>query len=528
MKRRVSVKIAVAVSVLALLGSAAVSVLYYYSTYSKEVMSAQHDLAQLGQTVQRTASIAAYLADRELANEVVQGLLKNQLVAAVELTGGGGFSASSGLKGEEINKQPVHIKLESPFVPGEIVGDLKISLRQQLVETRANSAAWTNAAMLAGYTLFVSLLVFLLIQWQFISSIKRIAVSLKKIVPGQNERLHIPAKHQYDEIGGLVENINQLLGLVQSKLDNERALLSQMEMLEKQFRMIYERAGVGIFLMDQRARLVIANPAFQEIIGKPLYEHILGKDINCMMALFSELDKTLCMLDETFARGNLSAMDLQIAQVNSTEDRWVHCLLTQLRDESTTAPDNQILVQGIITDISDRRREEQFIRLQAERDPLTNLFNRRSAEHGLFLLLEKAGYEGSCIAVCMLDLDNFKPVNDTYGHDAGDRVLIEIAQRMSMVLRSSDIVARLGGDEFLLVIQGIGQHKDIELLLDKLLNNLAEDIDIGEGVSVRVGASIGVALSPENGTAMGQLITLADRAMYQVKQRGKKGYQFYD
>jgi diguanylate cyclase (GGDEF)-like protein/PAS domain S-box-containing protein len=273
--------------------------------------------------------------------------------------------------------------------------------------------------------------------------------------------------------------------------------------------------------MDQRARLVMANPAFQEIVGREAYSRILGKDVNCLLVLFDDLEQTLHLLDETFARGHLSATDLQLGDFEVAEKRWVHCLLTQVRDESN---DKQILIQGILTDISGRKHEEQLMRLQAERDPLTNLFNRRSAEHGLALLLEKARYEGSSIAVCMVDLDNFKPINDTYGHDAGDKVLVETARRMSVLLRSSDLIARLGGDEFLLVIQGVGQHKDVELLLEKLISQLTEDIDIGDGLSVNIGASIGVAFSPEHGVEQEQLITLADRAMYQVKQNGKKGY----
>lgn len=278
--------------------------------------------------------------------------------------------------------------------------------------------------------------------------------------------------------------------------------------------------------MDQRARLVMANPAFQEIVGKEAYIRIQDKDVNCMIGLFSESDKTFNLLEETFTKGRLSSTDLLLSH-SDTQPRWVYCLLTQVRDDSNEKSNNPIFIQGIITDISERKIEEQTIRFQAERDPLTHLFNRRSAIHSLNFLLNKAQYENSCIAICMVDLDNFKPINDLYGHDAGDKVLIETAKRLNLVLRSSDLIARIGGDEFLLGIQGTKRREDIESLLNKLLNKITEVIDIGNGVYVQIGASIGVALHPDHGTELNHLMTLADLAMYQVKQHGKKGYQIY-
>lgn len=522
MRNRISVQIALAVSILALIGALSVSFLSYFSTYSREVGDSRRTLLQLGQTVQSTASIAAYMNDPELANEVMQGLAKNEIVASVKLSGTTGLSAHLGSPKSLRPEQVVRLKLDSPFTPGESVGELVVTLRDELIDGRARQSAWKNAALLGGYTLFVALLVLLLIQWRLISGIKQIAGSLSKITPGQEQRLTHPALHKKDEFGGLVDDINKLLDLVHEKLESERVLLSQVETLEKRFRMIYERAGVGIFLMDQRARLVMANPAFREIVGDDVAADVLDEDINCMIELFSESDATLTMLEETFVLGRLSTSDLLLNRPGE-KTHWVHCLLTQVRDNTN----GSFFVQGIISDISERKLEEQKMRFQAERDPLTHLLNRRSGERSMRLLLEKSEFEGSCLAVCLLDLDNFKPINDTYGHDAGDKVLVETARRIGATLRSSDLIARLGGDEFLLVIQGGGSRPDMEMLLDKLLANITQDVDIGNGTLVKVGASIGVAATSMHGTEPDQLLAFADQAMYQVKKHGKKGYQFY-
>jgi diguanylate cyclase (GGDEF)-like protein/PAS domain S-box-containing protein len=491
MKQRISLQIAIAISLLALMSSMAVSTVLYFHIYHEEVAAAQDALLQLAKTVQSSATDAAYLNDTRLATDITRGLAQNELVAAVKLTSTSGLSIPADAMAPQPGDHVVQLKLTSPVTANETIGELHITLRQDKIQARARKMALENALIMAGYTLFIALVIFLLIQWRFSSG------------------------------------INQLLSLTEDNLDNERALLNQVETLESRFRMIYERAGVGIFLMDQHARLIMANPAFYDIVGETNCAHIMDRDVNCMNVLFGDSDNISQLIAETFNKGKMSASDLLIITTDKMQ-HWVHCLLTPVRDDSSTLPDQAVTIQGIITDISERKRAEQKMRFQAERDPLTHLLNRRSAQHSLHLMLEKTRFEDGHIAVCLLDLDNFKPINDSHGHDAGDKVLTETAQRMTSTLRNSDLVARLGGDEFLLVIQATRNRQDMERLLEKLINSITRDIDIGNGVTVQIGASIGIALSPNHSTNLDQLLSFADQAMYQVKQNGKKGYQFYN
>lgn len=184
MKSSISIQIALTVTLLALLGSVVVSVLYYFQTYNDEVALSKNSLLQLGETVQSTASIAAYLNDGELAKEVIQGLLKNEIVDSVKITSVTGLAVPEGVIEGIPSQHVVHIKLESPFTPGEVVGELLLVLKQAFIEMRAQNAAVNNAFMLGGYTLFIAFMVFLLIQWRFISGIKQIAVNLGSIIPG--------------------------------------------------------------------------------------------------------------------------------------------------------------------------------------------------------------------------------------------------------------------------------------------------------------------------------------------------------
>ena len=159
-------------------------------------------------------------------------------------------------------------------------------------------------------------------------------------------------------------------------------------------------------------------------------------------------------------------------------------------------------------------------------DQLTKLPNRPLLRDRLRQALALASRTQHQVAVCYLDLDGFKEINDTYGHDYGDTVLVEVSKRLTMTMRQHDTVARVGGDEFVLVINDLLSLNDCKQLLNRVLIELAQPIDIGHHM-VTIGASIGVALSHEHGINPSTLITLADKAMYQAKRSGKNQWCIY-
>lgn len=159
-------------------------------------------------------------------------------------------------------------------------------------------------------------------------------------------------------------------------------------------------------------------------------------------------------------------------------------------------------------------------------DQLTKLPNRPLLRDRLRQALALASRTQHQVAVCYLDLDGFKEINDTYGHDYGDTVLVEVSKRLTMTMRQHDTVARVGGDEFVLVINDLLSLNDCKQLLNRVLIELAQPIDIGHHM-VTIGASIGVASSHEHGINPSTLITLADKAMYQAKRSGKNQWCIY-
>lgn len=167
---------------------------------------------------------------------------------------------------------------------------------------------------------------------------------------------------------------------------------------------------------------------------------------------------------------------------------------------------------------------KQRIRHMAEHDPLTDLPNRRQLQSKLDLAIAFAKRSGKMVAVMFIDLDGFKAVNDSMGHQAGDDLLKEVAQRLRHGTRDSDLVARMGGDEFVVVLSEIDSRDDATVLASKLNELIAKPITI-DGKSVRISTSIGISIFPENGKSGEELLGKADDAVYQAKAGGKNQYQ---
>lgn len=534
MSDRLSFRIALAVAILALFGAGIVSLVSYIKTQASEQANAQRTLRQLGLTVQRTATIATYLDNQEIADDAIQGLAENDLVAAITLTSVNGLNISYGDSSAHSASpasiispgSPVRVRLISPFTPDEVVGELLIYPRQEQIDRNARAAALERAGLLGGYTLVIAMVVMFVIQWQFVPTLKQVAANLHGIRPGSNDRLSMPTSHAQDELGALVGDINQLLALAQENIESERQLRQQIESLERRFRLIFERASAGIFLIDSRGRLIMTNPAFIQIVGDSINSRIVMQDVDCLTEIFADPESVRSIVQRALNNEVVSAEDLRLAGLEE-EPRWVHSLFSRIVDDAEGHPDGQHYVQGILTDITRRKREEQLMRFHAERDPLTQLHNRRSAERELSTMLSKSRAVEGCLAICLIDLDNFKPINDTHGHEAGDKVLVTVAARMQGILRSDDLAARLGGDEFLVAVLGQDCRQMIEAVARKLLDTLTQDIELENGTCVRVGASLGIALSGRGNEDIAQLLNLADQAMYRVKNRGKNSYHIY-
>jgi diguanylate cyclase (GGDEF)-like protein len=172
------------------------------------------------------------------------------------------------------------------------------------------------------------------------------------------------------------------------------------------------------------------------------------------------------------------------------------------------------------------RENERQLKDAAHSDPLTGLANRLLLDVHLQQAIQTARRDKSTFALLLIDLDKFKPVNDTYGHAIGDDVLRTVALRLRKTVREMDTVARLGGDEFVIVLRSVSNQHDVELVAKKITQAVAQPIKV-LGVPVEIGASVGIALFEPGLIVLGDLLRRADSAMYEAKKSGGGGHRFY-
>jgi diguanylate cyclase (GGDEF)-like protein/PAS domain S-box-containing protein len=183
--------------------------------------------------------------------------------------------------------------------------------------------------------------------------------------------------------------------------------------------------------------------------------------------------------------------------------------------------------QGVDRDITERRQAEERIQFLAHHDSLTGLPNRILLRDRFDLALAVAEHAKSRVAMLFLDLDNFKVVNDTLGHAAGDQMLLNVVKRLSVCTRDGDTISRQGGDEFILLLNDVPDLETVEGIAGDILTELAEPMKI-DGRQLNTSCSIGIAIFPEDGTDFDSLLQKADTAMYNAKDAGRNTYRFFD
>jgi len=180
----------------------------------------------------------------------------------------------------------------------------------------------------------------------------------------------------------------------------------------------------------------------------------------------------------------------------------------------------------MFSDITQGKHQQEKLNLMAHYDMLTKLPNRVLFVDRFHLAIAHSRRSQSQLAICFLDLDNFKPINDNYGHEIGDQLLIDVSNRITQCIREEDTVSRQGGDEFALLLGDISSYEQCEKMLIRLLDSLAEDYIIN-GHNHRITASCGVTLYPNDTGDIDTLLRHADQAMYKAKQSGRNKYYLF-
>jgi diguanylate cyclase (GGDEF)-like protein/PAS domain S-box-containing protein len=298
---------------------------------------------------------------------------------------------------------------------------------------------------------------------------------------------------------------------LQCEIAERRKVEQENTLLMSELQVVFSNVALGVALVRDGVT-VRCNDQYACLLGSPL-EAIVGKPVapNHLGA---------CVTASLDGDGGICHVELQLARSDGTVF-WAAC-----SGKALDPSDPSRGMVWVVEDISTRKTVEQKMLFEAQHDSLTGLANRAKFASSLELALDTAARERRRMAVCYIDLDKFKYVNDTFGHDAGDHLLVTIAQRLAGTVRESDTVARLGGDEFGLVLPSALDREIVASVLDRVLGRLQDDVQFGDECFA-VSGSIGMAMYPDDGLDAQTLLKHADEAMYVAKQGGRNNWRAY-
>ncbi|NOR79318.1 MAG: EAL domain-containing protein, partial [Methyloprofundus sp.] len=285
---------------------------------------------------------------------------------------------------------------------------------------------------------------------------------------------------------------------------------------------VFDHSPDGIVLSDADNKILQINDAFTQLTGYTT-EDVIGKDPKMLSSGDQSKEFYQAMWQKIHAQGKWSG---EIYNRRKNGEVYPERLtIIAIKNEQ-----NQLTHHiAIFNDISQQKKAEQHIHFLAHYDPLTHLPNRSLFNERLQHAILKSQRSHKSIALLFIDLDRFKEINDSFGHKAGDQLLIQVANDIKSCIRDTDNTARLGGDEFLITMEELTHNELIvnaPLVATKILTALAHKYTL-EMTQAYIGASIGIAIYPEDATTAATLLQAADMAMYHAKEQGKNNYQFY-
>ncbi|MBA4390775.1 MAG: hypothetical protein C0399_07540 [Syntrophus sp. (in: bacteria)] len=286
---------------------------------------------------------------------------------------------------------------------------------------------------------------------------------------------------------------------------------------EEKFRSLFEESRDAIYITAKNGTFIDANEAFLDLfnIGR---QEFMKHNVKDAYVDLNEQDRLKKAIQRT---GSVRDFEIRLRKQDGTP---MDCLVTVTPRKTVEGTFNGY--QGIVRDITERKQIEETIKHLAFHDSLTGLANRRLFNDRLLMAIAYAKRTSQKVAVMMMDLDKFKSINDTLGHEMGDLLLKEVAGRLTDTLRESDTAARMGGDEFLVIISNVHTGENACRVADKIVASFREPFKLG-AYDITATMSLGIAFFPDDGDNPESLVKNADIAMYSAKQEGRNRYRVY-
>ncbi|MEX2488599.1 MAG: EAL domain-containing protein [Pseudomonadales bacterium] len=344
-------------------------------------------------------------------------------------------------------------------------------------------------------------------------------------------------------LGAVLFTVNLLFQYVSKQLRRKEAEVTTLEKLDEmrciaaitrhelensnaRFEVLLNSAGEGVLGLSLDGEITFANPKACSLLSMPR-EILTGRNIS----EFADLESSPAEEVTEFYCYNL----LRELQTKAGSDHQFHLwcdssgkpFYVEYSCEATFTPDRQLTGAVVVfQDVTERKETEQKMHYLANYDALTDLENRSNFQSSLEKAVARAVRGGQTVGVLLLDLDHFKYVNDTYGHDMGDALLSEASKRILTCIRTGDSAARLGGDEFAVMLLDFGSPTNISMVAKNLVDELSRPYHIG-GIELNIGTSIGVSVFDDQHQSADSLLKAADTAMYEAKHDGRGTWRFF-
>ena len=407
-------------------------------------------------------------------------------------------------------------------VNGKRIGWVRLGVSQN--ETASKLAAIVQTGLV--YTT-AAIAVGIVLAWVLARSLTYRLKALVKVADsvragGLEARAQVSGQ---DELSHLGQAFNFMLTSLEERTRDEQALKRALQDEKELAQVTLASIGDAVITTDKSGRVTFMNASASSLTGLAEAE-ALGKAVSDIFPLVG-LGTRLPLNSPVHAV-------LGAAQQTGTE---FHGALLTLQGETIPVESlaTPIMSNGgaligcvlVARDVSEQYKVQDRLQWQAGHDELTGLPNRALLADRFDRALDKSRRNNTKLVVCLLDLDNFKPINDTHGHDIGDKLLIEVVTRLNQQLRDVDTLSRLGGDEFVILLEDLDNVEDIDGLMQRMLQMLAEPFSIGE-FRLSITASIGLTIFPTDNSDSDALLRHADQAMYVAKQTGRNRYHLFD
>mgnify|MGYP000043438066 FL=1 len=414
--------------------------------------------------------------------------------------------------------------------------DIGLSGSLMLVKSRTQLEAMqhsliTQLGILALFALAIVFYISVHLSRRLITPIWQLTETSWRIAHGESD-VQVNIQRE-DEIGILANTFNRMLSEIEHKKAaiqkqnatlentvNEKTLSLRNTLNELQkLTIAVEQSPASIIITDIDANIEYVNPAFERITGYSASEAI-GKKPSILKSGHTTEQEYKALWQSLLAGESWHG-----EFYNRTKDGelyWERAIITPVQDKNKKTTH----FLGIKEDITSYKAYEQKLIEQATYDPLTALPNRVLAKDRLDLAISYTSRSKSSGALIFIDLDNFKIVNDTLGHKAGDDLLVEVAKRLKKSVREGDTVARLSGDEFLIILNNLTSTVGAEIVAEKALTELNKPIKLAAQELI-ISASLGITVFPEDSNDPDKLMQNADSAMYQAKNSGKNMFSFF-